>query len=74
LVRVRWLDVSPSDFVGTIPLSLEMDSFFVPIVDGGGDGVHGHDAAHEGGRDSGGVVSNKDVFIADFRHGYVVLE
>ena len=34
------------DVVSSLPLSLEGDCLFVPFVDGGGDGVHGHDAAH----------------------------
>ena len=73
LVGVGRFDVLPSDFVGTIPLSLEMDSFFVPVTNSGRDSVHGHNAAHEGGRDSGRVVSDEDVFIVDFRHGVTIL-
>jgi len=42
-------DVSSSDFISAIPLGLEMNGLFVPVVDGGGDGVHRHDMAHEGG-------------------------
>ena len=65
LVGVGGFDVSPSDFVGTIPLSLEMDHLLVPVADGGGDGVHEHNVVHEGGRDSSGVVSDEDVFIVN---------
>jgi len=74
MVGVRRFDVSPCDFISMIPLSLEVDCLFVPVTDGGGDGVHGHDVAHEGGRNSSGVVSNKDVSIINFGHSYVVLE
>ena len=57
--------VSFGDFLGAFPLGLERDGFFVPVLDGGGDRVHGHDSAHEGGRDSGGEVSDKDILIGD---------
>ena len=62
------------DVVGTLPLSLESDSLFVPFVDGGGNGVHGHDTAHERGWDSCGEVSDQDVGVGDVREGDVVLE
>ena len=57
--------VSFGDFFGTFPLGLEGNGLFVPVIDGGGDCVHGHDSAHEGGRDSGGKVSDKDILIGD---------
>ena len=44
------------DVVGSFPLGLESDSLLVPFVDGGGDGVHGHDSAHEGWWNPGGEV------------------
>jgi len=47
LVRVGRFNVSPSDFVGTIPLGLEMNGFLIPGADSGRDGVHGHDTVHE---------------------------
>jgi len=79
--RRRWgerlvggFDVSSGDFVGTVPLGLEMNGFLVPATDGGGDSVHGHDAAHEGGGNPSGVVSDENVFVFDSRHSYVVLE
>ena len=34
------------DVIGSLPLGLESDSLLVPLVDGGGDGVHGHDSVH----------------------------
>jgi len=74
LIRVGWFDVSPSDFVGAIPLGLEVNGLFVPVADGGGDGVHRHDTAHEGGGNPSGVVSDENVFVVDSRHCYVVLE
>ena len=53
------------DFLGAFPLGLERDGFLVPVFDGRGDSVHGHDLAHEGGWDSRGEVSNKDILIGD---------
>ena len=41
------------DFISTFPLGLERDGFLVPVVDGGGNSVHGHNMAHEGRRDAG---------------------
>ena len=66
--------VSFGDVVGSLPLSLESDGLLVPFVDGGGDGVHGHDAAHERGWDSCGEVSDQDVGIGDIGEGDVVFE
>ena len=37
------------NFLSSILLSLEIDGFGIPFLDGGGYGVHGHDASHEGG-------------------------
>ena len=53
------------DFFCTFPLGLEGDSFLIPIVNGGGDGVHGHNAAHEGRRDFNGEISHKDILVRD---------
>ena len=39
--------VSLGDVVGSLPLGLESDGLLVPFVDGGRDGVHGHDSAHK---------------------------
>ena len=57
--------VSFGDFFSTLPLGLEGNGLFIPVVDGGWDRVHEHDSAHEGGRDSGGQVSDKDILIGD---------
>ena len=57
--------VSFGDFFGAFPLGLERDGLLIPVFDGGRDCVHEHDSAHEGGRDSGGEVSDKDVLISD---------
>ena len=46
--------VSFGDVVGSLPLGLESNSLLVPFVDGGGDGVHGHNSAHEGWWNSSG--------------------
>ena len=53
------------DVVSSLPLSLEGDCFLVPFVNGGGDGVHRHDAAHQGWWDSCGEVSDQDIGIGD---------
>ena len=55
---VRGFRVSFGDVVGSIPLGLEGNCFLVPFVDGRGDGVHGHDSAHEWWWDSCGEVSD----------------
>jgi len=74
LVGVGRFDVSPSDFVGAVPLGLEMDGLLIPVADGGRDGVHRHDASHEGGGNPGRVISDKNIFVVDGGHGYVVLK
>ena len=66
--------VSFGDFFGAFPLGLEGDSLFVPIIDGGGNSVHRHDSAHEGGRDASREISNKDVLVSDACKGRVVLK
>ena len=66
--------VSLGDVVGALPLSLESDSLLVPFVDGRGDGVHGHDAAHERGWDSCGEITDQDVGIRDVCEGDVVFK
>ena len=53
---------------------MESDSLLVPFVDGGGDGVHGHDSAHERGWDSCREVSDQDVGVGDIGEGDVVFE
>ena len=52
-----------NDFFSAFPLGLEGDGLFVPVVNGGGDSVHGHDMVHEGGRDAGREVSDKDILV-----------
>jgi len=74
LIRVGWFNVLPSNFIGAIPLSLEVNSLFVPVADGSGNGVHGHDTAHQRGGNPSRVVSNENIFVVDGRHSYVVLE
>jgi len=74
LIRVGWFDVSSSDFVSAIPLGLEMNGLLVPVADGGGDGVHGHDMSHERRGNPSGVISDENVLVVNGRHSYVVLE
>ena len=57
--------VSFRDFFSALPLGLERGGFLVPVVDGGRDSIHGHDSVHEGERDSGREVSNKDILVGD---------
>ena len=46
------------DVVDAFPLGLKGNCLLVPFIDGGGDGVHGHDSTHEGWWDSSGEVSD----------------
>ena len=55
---MRRLRVPFGNVVGSFPLSLESDGLFVPFIDGGGDSVHGHDAAYQGGWDPCGEISD----------------
>ena len=66
--------VPPGNVVSSLSLGLEGDSFLVPIVDGRRYSVHGHDAAHQGGWDSCGEISNQDIGIRDVGKGDVVFE
>ena len=43
---MRHLGVPPGDVVGMFPQGLEGNGLLIPVVDGGGDGIHGHDVAH----------------------------
>ena len=47
--------VSFGNVVGSLPLSLESNGLLVPFINGGRDGVHGHDSAHE----RGGIPAEK---------------
>ena len=71
---VGGFQVSLGDVVSPFPLGLEGDSLLVPFIDGGRDGVHGHDAAHQRWWDSGGEIPNQDVGVRDISQGNVVLE
>ena len=53
------------DFFSMLPLGLEGNGLLVPVVNGGGDSVHGHDSAHERRGDPSREVSNKDILISD---------
>ena len=57
--------VSFGNLFGPFPLGLEGDGLLVPIIDGGRDGVHGHDLAHKGRGDPSREVSDKDILIGD---------
>ena len=62
------------DFISALPLDLEGDGFLIPVVDGGGDSVHGHNAAHEGGGNAGREISTKDILVEDVHKRGVVFE
>ena len=66
--------VSSGDFFCPLPLSLEMDGFGIPFLNGGRHGVHRHDSVHEGGRYPCGEVSDKDIGVFDIGSGDVILE
>ena len=66
--------VSFRNFLSSFPLSLEVDRFGVPFLDGSWYGVHGHDSLHEDRGYSGRKVSNKDVWVSDIGLGDMVLE
>ena len=55
-------------------MGLERNSLFIPVVDGRGNSVHGHDSSHEGGGDASGEISNKDILVSDACKGRVVLK
>ena len=69
VVLVGGFGVSFGDVVSSLPLSLEGNCFLVPFVDGGGDGVHGHDATHEQWWDPCGEVSDQDICVGDIGPG-----
>ena len=55
---VGGFQVSFGDIISSFPLGLEDDSLFIPVVNGGGNSVHRHDAAHQGGWNSHREVSD----------------
>ena len=63
--------VPPGDVISSLPLSLEGDCFLVPVIDGGGYSVHGHDAMHQRWWNSCGEISNQDIGIRDIGEGYI---
>ena len=66
--------VSFQDFLCSLPLSLEVDSFGVPFLDSSWYGIHGHDLLHERGGYSDKKVSNEDVWVFDIGLDDMVLE
>ena len=71
-IRGRWFLVSNS--ISLIPLSLEVNDFFVPFFNGGGDSVHGMNSSHNGGRNSSQEEVDEGIIIVDFAEGGVVFE
>ena len=66
--------VPSGDFLCSFPLSLKVDGFGVPFLNGGQYVVHGHDSSHEGGGYSCGEVSDKNIGIFDVGSGNMILE
>ena len=66
--------VSFGDIISSFPLDLEGNGLLIPVVDGGGNGIHRHDAAYQGGWNSCREVSDQDIGVRDVGEGYVVLE
>ena len=66
--------VPPGDVVSLLPLSLEDDGFLVPVVNGRGYCVHGHDVAHQRRWNSCREVSDQDVGVGDVGKGDMVFE
>ena len=62
------------DFLSSLPLSLEVDGFGVPFLDGSWHSVHEHDPLHEGGGYSSGEVSNEDILVFDIGLGDMILK
>ena len=62
------------DFIGMFPLGLERDGFLISVIDGGGNSIHGYDAAHEGRGNASREISNKSILVSDAYKGGVVLE
>ena len=52
------LGVLSGNVVSSLPLDLESSGLFVPVVDGGRDGVHRHDSTHQCRWDSCREISN----------------
>ena len=50
------------------------DGLLVPFFDGGGDGVHGHDAAHQWWQDSCREVPDQDVRVRDVGECHMILK
>ena len=66
--------VSSQDFLCLLPLSLEVDHFGVPFLNGSWYGIHGHDLSHERGGYSSREVSNEDVWVFDIDLDDMVLK
>ena len=66
--------VSFGNFTSTLPLGLERDGFLIPVINGGGNCVHGHDAAHEGRGNASREISDQDILVGDTCEGGVVFE
>ena len=61
--------VSFGNLISALPLGLEGDGLLVPVINSGGDCVHGHDLTHEGEGNASGEISDKDILVSDARKG-----
>ena len=66
--------VSSQDLLSSLPLSLEVDRFEVPFLNGSWYGIHGHDLSHERGGYSSREISDEDVWVFDVGPGNMVLK
>ena len=66
--------VSSQDLLSSLPLSLEVDHFGVPFLNGSWYGIHGHDLSHERGGYSSREISDEDVWVFDVGPGNMVLK
>ena len=55
-------------------LGLERDGFLIPVINGGGNHLHGHDTAHKGRGNAHGEIPNKDILVGVACEGGVVFE
>ena len=66
--------VCSSDNLWFFPLGFEVDSSFVPFLNGSWYSVHRADFFHEGSRDSSRKEVDECIIIVDFTEGCIVFE
>lgn len=68
------MDITFGNIVSTFPLGLEEDGLYVPVIDGGGDCVHGHDLPHKRRGNHSREISDENIGVSDSGEGNVVFE